>query len=196
MLLHTLPLGPLQANCYLLPGPDGRSCCIIDPGAQAAKVLAFLREQSLQAEAILLTHGHFDHVGGVKELAEAFDCPVYLHPEELSMPSRMTRGPLYHTHTYDEGTILTLAGLTLRVLHTPGHSPGSVCLLCQDALFSGDTLFAGGIGRTDFPGGSIRQLEASLRRLAALEGDLQVYPGHAEPTTLNRERQLNPYFQF
>ena len=105
----------------------------------------------------------------------------------------LTAGKLYFTHTYGEGDVLELAGLSLRVLHTPGHTPGSVCLLCQDVLFSGDTLFAGSCGRTDLPGGSWTTIRESLRRLAAIDGDFTVCPGHGEASTLSREKATNPY---
>ena len=111
------------------------------------------------------------------------------------MPPMMTAGPLYYTHNYDEGDVLSLANLTIRVLHTPGHTPGSVCLQCENALISGDTLFAGSCGRTDLPGGSWATIGQSLRRLAALETDYEVYPGHGESTTLFREKCYNPYMR-
>ena len=191
--IHTLPLGDYQTNCYLLC-EDSR-CVIVDPGYEPETVLAFLKAKGLTAEAILLTHGHFDHVGGVKAIAAELDCPVYLHKAELSMPPMMTAGTLYYTHTYDEGDTLSLAGLTIRVLHTPGHTPGSVCLICENVLISGDTLFAGSCGRTDLPCGNWTTIRQSLQRLAALEEDYTVYPGHGESTTLSREKRYNPYLR-
>jgi len=142
---------------------------------------------------VLLTHGHFDHVGGVRGIAEKTNCPVYIHEKDLSQPAEMTAGPLYYTHTYGEGDMLSLAGLSVRVLHTPGHTQGSVCLLCEDTMFSGDTLFMGSMGRVDFPGGSWNQMMASLDRLKTLPGDYRVYPGHGPATRLSEERQFNPY---
>lgn len=191
--IHTQPLGDYQTNCYLLCN-DNR-CVIIDPGYEPEAVLAFLQANALTAEAILLTHGHFDHVGGVKAIAAELGCPVYLHQAENTMPSMMTAGPLYYTHTYNEGDTLSFAGLTIHVLHTPGHTPGSVCLLCEDVLISGDTLFAGSCGRTDLPGGSWTTIQKSLQRLASLPEDYKVFPGHGESTTLNAERQYNPYLR-
>ena len=187
----TLPLGAYQTNCYILKN-DGKAL-VIDPGYEPETVLAHLRWEGLTLEAILLTHGHFDHVGAVKELVAQTDCRVYIHPAEDSMPAMLTAGKLHYTHTYGEGDILELAGLTLRVLHTPGHTPGSVCLLCQDVLFSGDTLFSGSCGRTDLPGGDWPTIQKSLRRLAGIEADLTVCPGHGEASTLSREKVTNPY---
>ena len=111
------------------------------------------------------------------------------------MPQQMTAGPLYYTDTYEEGSTLSLAGLSIQVLHTPGHTPGSVCLLCENALFAGDTLFAGSCGRTDLPGGDWATIQTSLRRLAALEGPCNVFPGHGESTTLAWEKLYNPYMR-
>ena len=186
-----LPLGAYQTNCYILK--NGDQAVVIDPGYQPETVLAHLLREGLTLEAILLTHGHFDHVGAVKELAAQTQCRVYIHPAENTMPSMMTAGKLYYTHTYDEGDILELAGLTVRVLSTPGHTPGSVCLLCQDVLFSGDTLFAGSCGRTDLPGGDWPTIQKSLKRLSGIEADYTVCPGHGEASTLAREKSTNPY---
>jgi len=189
----TLPLGSYQTNCYIVWEKD--ACVVIDPGYEPEIVLAETAQRGLTIEAILLTHGHFDHVGGVRFLAERLDCPIYIHAAELSLPESFTDGPLVYTKTYDEGDDLTLAGLTFRVLHTPGHTPGSVCLVCEDTMFSGDTLFMDSCGRTDFPGGDSAQMHKSLRRLADLQGDFKVLPGHGPATTLAQERKYNPYLQ-
>jgi len=191
--VYTLPLGAYQTNCYILHEAQSKTCCVIDPGYNPNEILDRLEALGLTLEAILLTHGHFDHVGGVKELAAETGCRVYLCAEDLSMPGMMTGGRLYYTHTYGEGDELDLAGLRISVLHTPGHTPGSVCLLADNALFSGDTLFAGSCGRTDLPGGSWATIVKSLRRLSELEGDFPVYPGHGESTSLAEEKRYNPY---
>ena len=193
MQVHTLTLGAYQTNCYILQ--NGSRCAIIDPGYEPARILAFLEEKGLKAEAILLTHGHFDHVGAVRELASELDVKVYIHEGDLSLPPQFTAGPLYYTKTYAEGTQLKLAGLDIAVLHTPGHTPGSVCLLCEDALFSGDTLFARSCGRTDLAGGDPEAMTASLKRLAALDRDYRVFPGHNSATTLALEKEYNPYMR-
>ena len=193
MNIHALPLGDYQTNTYIVE--NGGHCVIIDAGYHPETILRFLNDHDLTADAILLTHGHFDHVGAVRDLAAELGCPVYLHEKELSMPPMMTAGPLYYTHTYGEGDHLTFAGIRFRVLHTPGHTPGSVCLMAEDHLFSGDTLFAGSCGRTDFPGGDWATIRKSLTRLAGMENDYLVHPGHGESTTLAREKQYNPYMQ-
>ena len=193
--IQTLPLGSYQTNCYIAWGEKSETCVVIDPGYEPETVLAEANRLGKSIAAILLTHGHFDHVGGVGWLAMETDCPVYLHPEDLTLPESFTAGPLIYTHTYDEGDTLELAGLSIRVLHTPGHTPGSVCLLAEDVMFSGDTLFMDSCGRTDFPGGSTAQMRKSLLRLAALETDCRVLPGHGPATTLAEERKYNPYMR-
>ena len=192
---YALALGAYQTNCYIIHDEHSKTCCVIDPGYDADLVLSKLDSLGLTLEAILLTHGHFDHVGAVKELAAETGCAVYLHPEDLTMPPMMTAGPLYYTNTYAEGTRLSLAGLDIAVLHTPGHTPGSVCLLVENTIFSGDTLFQGSCGRTDLPGGDWATITKSLHRLAALEGNFWVYPGHGGSTTLRDEKKYNPYMR-
>ena len=192
--IHTLTLGMYQTNTYIIHEENSKSCCVIDPGYEANTILAKLDSLGLTPEAILLTHGHFDHVGAVKDLAADTDCRVFLCAEDTQLPPMFTAGKLYHTDTYTEGTILNAAGLYIHVLHTPGHTPGSVCLLCEDAIFSGDTLFAGSCGRTDI-GGSWPQIQKSLKRLASLEADFRVFPGHGESTTLAAEKRYNPYMR-
>jgi len=191
--IHTLALGAYQTNCYIIHDETSGSCCVIDPGYDAHAILDTLDRLDLTAEAILLTHGHFDHVGAVKELAAETGCDVYIHPADLALPPMFTAGPLYYTKTYDEGAKLHLAGCKITVLHTPGHTPGSVCLMTADAIFSGDTLFAGSCGRTDLPGGSWATILKSLRRLAAIEADFRVFPGHGQATALAEEKRYNPY---
>ena len=195
LTLHTLPLGAYQTNCYILHQEASSSCVVIDPGYTPEVILDFLAGKGLTLEAILLTHGHFDHVGGVRDLAAETGCRVWLNPDDLSMPPKLTAGPLYYTDTYSEGDTISPAGISFQVLSTPGHTPGSVCLIAEDFLFSGDTLFAGSCGRTDLPGGSTRAIRESLRRLAALPQDYSVHPGHGESTTLAWEKQYNPYMR-
>lgn len=193
--IKTLTLGQYETNCYILYSGDSSDCIVIDPGYEPERVLEAVKALNRHLQAILLTHGHFDHVGGVREIFAQTDCDIYLCPADCAMPERMTAGPLCYTCSYQEGDTLSLAGLTLRVLQTPGHTPGSVCLLCDGALFSGDTLFAGSCGRTDLPGGSWNDLQTSLSRLKALEGSFTVYPGHGEATTLDAEKRYNPYLR-
>ena len=195
MQMKTMPLGAYQTNCYLVWNEDSDRCLVIDPGYEPERVLSEVARLNKTIEAVLLTHGHFDHVGAVRTLAAETDCQVYLNEQDLSMPTQLTAGPLYYTHLYKEGDVLNLAGVKLRVIHTPGHTPGSVCLVAEDAIFSGDTLFEGSCGRTDLPGGDWATILKSLKRLAQLEGDFRVYPGHGPSTTLADEKRWNPYMR-
>ena len=197
MEVKTLQVGPIGTNCYLLCDPAEKRCAVIDPGGDAGAVAAAVERSGCAPCAILLTHGHYDHTGGVTELSARWpEVPVYLNRRDQSaadMYLAQLFPPVDGAQNYDEGDILTVGSLAVTVLATPGHSEGSVTLRCGDALFCGDTLFAGSCGRTDFPGGSIKKIMASLRRLGQLEGDLTVYPGHMEPSRLDRERRDNPF---
>lgn len=194
MIVTTLPLGPLQTNCYILQA-DLPRCLVIDPADSAGQILTLAAQRGLTIKAVLLTHGHFDHVGAVKALMSQTGCRVYICREDLALPSRITGGPLTYTDTYGEGDTLTLAGMTFTVLQGPGHTPGSVCLRFEQDLFTGDILFAGSCGRTDLPGGDPRAMTATLRRLAQLPGDYRVWPGHGESTTLEEEKRYNLYLR-
>lgn len=192
--IHTLTLGAYQTNTYIIHEEKSKTCCVIDPGYQAGTILDALAKLGLTLDAILLTHGHFDHVGAVKDLSADTDCRVFLCAEDALLPPMFTAGKLYYTDTYGEGSVLNIAGLCIHVIHTPGHTPGSVCLIVDDVMFSGDTLFAGSCGRTDI-GGDWATIRASLNRLAKMEADFIVYPGHGESTTLAMEKRYNPYLR-
>jgi len=195
MQITIFQLGMLGANCYIVADEQAKSCAVVDPGGQGGALAGWLQAQKLTPKYVLLTHGHFDHVGGVKELVEAYPgLPVYLHPEDTKLTPELSKG-LFWTDFYEEGDQITMDGITFRVLHTPGHTPGSVCLQAENVLLTGDTLFAGSCGRTDFPGGSWDQLMDSFARLAKLPGDYSVLSGHGEGSTLEAERSHNPYMK-
>ncbi len=197
MNIKAMQVGPIGTNCYLLEDESTRQAAVIDPGGDAPRLLAALK--GLDVRRILLTHGHYDHTGAAAELAAALpQAEVYIHERDyrdVDPGLFPLRTQLSAVNFYGEGDRLPLGELTLEVLHTPGHSQGSVTLRCGDVLFCGDTLFAGSCGRTDFPGGDTAKILASLRRLGELEGNLQVLPGHMESSTLDRERQVNPYLR-
>ncbi len=196
MIVRSLAVGPIKTNCYLLCDEESGSCAIIDPGADAPRIAAAVAESGCTPCAMLLTHGHFDHTGAVSQLRELWpETPVYLNSRDHTEDKRLWElfPPVEGALSYDEGDTVAVGGLSVSVLATPGHSLGGVTLLCDRALFCGDTLFALSCGRTDFPGGSMDTLLNSLSRLNRLEGDFTVYPGHMGQTTLERERQSNPY---
>ncbi|MGM1023298.1 MAG: MBL fold metallo-hydrolase [Bacillota bacterium] len=205
--IRSFNLGPLQTNAYLLQGDDPQRAVIIDPGMNPGPLLRAI--ESLEIEAILLTHAHFDHIGGVDEIRKAKGCPVYLHPLEQDwLTSPKLNGSLMWPETsppistepaeYDlaEGQQLNLIGHTFKVFHTPGHSPGSVSFLCGKDLFSGDVLFRQGVGRTDLTGGRERDLYDSIQnKLFPLGDDVTVYSGHGPKTSIGYEKANNPYIR-
>ncbi len=199
MTIDILSLGIYQANCYILS--NGSRCIAIDPGGNAEQVLEMLQRKGLTLEAILLTHGHFDHVGGVKALVKQTHCQLWMHEGDYSygpesnMWFPLSSSDFSEVHFYEDGEELTLAGLPISILGTPGHTWGSVCIAVEDNLFTGDTLFQNSCGRTDLEGGDIRWMQHSLRRLKELEKNYTVYPGHGPKTTLDREKRVNPYMR-
>ena len=196
MKLTSLTVGSIGTNCYIVYQEDTNAAVVIDPSDEAALVEARIAALGLTPRAILLTHGHFDHGGDVDRLLARWPVPVYCHPADRALPSWLSHGVRFDQELTD-GQKLDFDGMAFTVLHTPGHTPGSVCFLWQEggALFAGDTLFQGSCGRTDLPGGSWKQMAASLRRLAALPGDWTVCPGHGDPSTLAAEREGNPYLE-
>lgn len=198
-------VGPVQTNCYFAINEDTRELLIIDPGASADRLAKSIEEEKLNPVAILLTHGHFDHAGGVAELAERFGIKVYAEEHEketlenpaLNLSGWEGRELSYHADVFlkDEQEI-DLAGFHIRVFHTPGHTVGGCCYYFsyQNALFSGDTLFAQSVGRTDFPKGSASALIRSIQeKLMPLPDEVTVYTGHNEITSIGTERMYNPY---
>jgi glyoxylase-like metal-dependent hydrolase (beta-lactamase superfamily II) len=194
----TLQVGPIMTNCYILCDDETKVCAVIDPGADVDRVDKTVAETGCTPACILLTHGHYDHTGAVEELLERFPgIPVYLNHRDVCDGSdpRMQDlfPPLPATVDYDDGDTVKVGNLTVSVLSTPGHSAGSVTLLCGDVMFAGDTMFAGSCGRTDLAGGSIDDMFVSLARLGRLEGEYRVLPGHMGPSVLSRERECNPF---
>ena len=199
MKVITTVVGSLQTNCYLLIDEETKLAALIDPGDEAEKLLALVKEQGVTLKYILLTHVHRDHTLAVPALKKALpDVPVYIGEADAHSTG------IYHypmadlvpdLKYYGEGDTLPLGSLTIKVLATPGHTLGGVTLLVGDAMFSGDTLFAGSMGRTDLPGGNDAQMLASLRRLGRLGGEYTVYPGHDEATDMDYERKYNPYMK-
>ncbi len=196
MLIKTIPVGQLETNCYIVTNEQTLACVVIDPGDESNAILDYLERNHLRCEAIFLTHGHYDHVGAADTVAEETGAPVYMNERDdsrLSDDPHMQYSLGKNGRNYDDGETVEAAGLRFTVLATPGHTPGGVTLQCQDVLFTGDTLFKGSCGRTDLPGGDMDTELASLRRICELPGDYEVYPGHMDPSTLEREREFNYY---
>ena len=196
MLIKTLPVGQLEANCYVVTDEKTLHCARIDPGDESNTILDYLEDNKLSCKAILLTHGHFDHVGAVQAVAEETGATTYIHPADegyrVGMSGMMFRLP-ENGKTYSDGDVIKVGSLEFAVMSTPGHSPGSVCLICEDALFTGDTIFRGSCGRTDLPGGDMAAEMRSIKRICELPGDYELYPGHMDASTLERERRFNHY---
>ena len=192
-------VGPIGTNCYFVGDEATKKGCIIDPGDEGARLAQEWRNFGYTLEAILLTHGHYDHTTGLPEVAAAFpDVPVYVHEEDVcrgGRPEFYQCAALSAMRFIREGDVITVGSIRFTVLETPGHTPGSVVFQTNRALFTGDTLFAGSCGRVDFPGGDWGQMCASLRRLAGLEGNFRVYPGHEGSSDLDAERAGNPFMR-
>ena len=199
MKVKVMQVGPIGTNCYILEDDTTGKAAVIDPGDEAGRILKVLEEDKVEGEYILLTHGHYDHTTAVPELARTFpQAAIYIHKADANGAGSQLfplAGQVEGLKYYDEGDTLPLGSLTIQVLHTPGHSPGSVTLKVEDVLFTGDTLFCGSMGRTDLGGGSYEQIMASLKRLGELEGDFHVCPGHDVTSTLDRERRVNPFLR-
>ena len=205
--VHGLVVGPIETNCYLAENTETKETLIIDPGDEAGRIRERIKEVGGKPVAILLTHGHFDHVRAAAELEREYGVQTYVHEEDLSTlhdPVMNGCGMIGRRETYDagvtvkDGEVLSLAGFEITVLFTPGHTPGGCCYYfpSEKVLFSGDTLFRQSIGRTDFPKGSERQLVGAIReKILPLSEDTVVYPGHMGTTTVREERAYNPWVQ-
>lgn len=206
MIVKKLEVGPIMANCYILGCEDTKEAVVIDPGDEADRILLSLAESGLKVKYLLNTHGHFDHVGANKKMKEATNAVLMIHPDDEPMLSELSssassfglsaeNSPKADKYLNDQDEIF-FGNITLKVIHTPGHSMGGICLYTDGALFVGDTLFAGSIGRTDLPGGNYNTLISSIKkRLLAFDGNTIVYPGHGPETTIEREKRTNPFLQ-
>jgi hydroxyacylglutathione hydrolase len=208
LLRETFPVGPLRCNCTLLANLETLDAIVVDPGDEIADVLARLSRHHLTLRQIVVTHAHIDHIGGAAQLKRITDAPVLFHQADLPILAMLemqagwlgipTPEQVALDQSAEDGLSAGIPGLDAEVIHTPGHTPGSICLLFpkQELLLAGDTLFAGSVGRTDLPGGDTKALLRSIHtRLLALPENTLVVPGHGEETTLGHERETNPFLQ-
>jgi glyoxylase-like metal-dependent hydrolase (beta-lactamase superfamily II) len=208
MIFESFPVGPLQCNCSILGDETTHDAMVVDPGDNIAGILSRLKKHGLIVRQIVVTHAHIDHVGGAVQLKKLTGAPIFLNQNDLGLLGMMemqagwlgvaTPEVAPPDASAEDGLVIGLATLPAEVLHTPGHTPGSICLLFaqQQLLLAGDTLFAGSIGRTDLPGGDGRQILRSIRdRLMVLPETTRVVPGHGQHTTIGEEKQSNPFLQ-
>lgn len=201
MEVEKMPNGLLATNTYFVINEDTNETVIIDPASASNNMINYIESEKLVPKAVFITHGHFDHIGGVEMLREKYGVEVYIHkndadsvldnPDYKVFKENFLKTPAENNVV--DGNIINCAGMQFEVLHTPGHSEGSVCYKCEDVLFTGDTLFKEEIGRLDFPGGSVEDMRKSIEKLKAIKEDMVVHPGHGESSSLMHEKANNPY---
>lgn len=206
MFLKCLAVGPLAANCYIVADEESKEAIVIDPGGDADVILEIIEDKGLSVKYVILTHGHSDHIGGVKDIKDATDVIIAIHEKDCEMLTSPQKNlSLYVGLGFTQPTAdiklkgdekLKIGELPVEILHTPGHTPGGICIKIKDIVFTGDTLFAGSVGRTDFPGGSYEELINSIEsKLLPLGDHIKIYPGHGEASTLGREKLTNPFLR-
>jgi hydroxyacylglutathione hydrolase len=204
MIIRPLPVGPLQANCYIVGCEQTRQAAVIDPGGDSDRILMELAKETLKVTAIVDTHGHFDHIGANKAMKAATGAPLMIHRQDAPMLAHLSASAANWglrgenspepDRLLEDGDTITFGEITLKVLHTPGHTPGGISLYTPGAVFVGDTLFAGSIGRTDLGGGDFETLITAIRtKLFTLPDETVVYAGHMQKTTIGQEKKYNPF---
>jgi len=203
VIVRRLAVGPLEANCFLIGDEDSRKAMVIDPGDEPDRIMAVVKDGNLSLEYIVCTHAHFDHVGAVPDIKDETGAKIVIHKDELEIYQGARDMAAFWGYDIsplpepdmlvEDGDEIRLGALSFRVLHTPGHSPGGMCLFGAGAVVTGDTLFAGAVGRTDFHGGDINKLKGSFKRLLSLPPETEVLAGHGPNSTIGRERSENVF---
>ena len=197
MLVETFTVGMLSTNCYVASSRETKEAILIDPGldfsSEAKPILDYLAFGKLEVKFIVNTHGHDDHIKGNALFQQKVNVPICIHPLDAHFIETAEKDKFPANVPLEDGAALSFGGETLKIMHTPGHTPGSICLVGEKIVFTGDTLFAGGIGRTDFPGGSMSDMAISLQKLTSLPDYLLVYPGHGETSMIGIEKRANPF---
>jgi len=201
MIIRSLVVGPLESNCFIIAEENTREAVVVDPGDEPDRILDLITENDLKVKYIVCTHAHFDHVGAVPEIKKETGAEILMHRDELEIYNRSRDFAAMWGYEIEilpdpdtfvsEGDLIKIGGLIFEILHTPGHSPGGICLYGEGILITGDTLFAGSVGRTDFYGGDEEKLKKSFKRLMDLSEDIKVFPGHGAQSTIRQERADN-----
>ena len=197
MLIETFTVGMLSTNCYVVNSQRTKDAIIIDPGlefsSETQQVLDYIMQGALKIKSIVNTHGHSDHISGDASFQSKYSVPICIHKYDAATIEGLVKGKFPPNVLLEDGSLIEFGDESLKVMHTPGHTPGSICLLGERLVFTGDTLFAGGIGRTDFPGGTDSDMRLSLQKLASLPDNFLVYPGHGPTSIMSQEKRINPY---
>lgn len=199
MIIKVFPFGIYDENIYVFIDEKSREAAIVDPGGQGARLIDEIEGLNCKVKYILLTHGHFDHVSALKEVKNKYDVPVYMHKAEaeLMVKDNTVFGDIPDEYeSIEDGDVLPFGSTEIKCIHTPGHTKGGICFLIEDSIFTGDTLFQGSIGRSDFIGGDFNQLVSGIKeKLMVLDGNIKVYPGHGPSSTIAYEKMRNPFLQ-
>ncbi|MBI4697539.1 MAG: MBL fold metallo-hydrolase [Nitrospirae bacterium] len=201
MIIKQLVVGPLEENCYIVGDEKTKEALVIDPGDEPDRIIDVIKDNGLKVKTIIFTHAHFDHVGAVGDIKKETGAKVFIHKEETELYNGAKDQAAFWGYDLDdlpepdgflnEGDTVRAGGLEFKVLHTPGHSPGGICIYGSGVVFTGDTIFQGSVGRTDFYGGDVNKIKASFKRLLDLPDDTAVYSGHGPSTTIGREKREN-----
>jgi glyoxylase-like metal-dependent hydrolase (beta-lactamase superfamily II) len=197
VIIKKFTVGMLATNCYVVSSQQTKEAVIIDPGldfsSEAKPILDYITQEELKVKLIVNTHGHSDHINGDGVFQEKYEVPIYIHKYDAPSIEEFEKEKFPANVMLKDGSLIKFGEESLKVMHTPGHTQGSICLIGEELVFTGDTLFAGGIGRTDFPESSIGYMRVSLEKLVHLPDDFLIYPGHGDTSTMEKEKRVNPF---